>query len=108
MICYRNDAGNAYKEASSAVMKIAPNNFMPKAVKKAGEALNWIVLNSHEKMLRNKHGNEVKQCELYQLEKKVADLINEGFISNYEYLLKYLRIQYQKRNCLQVFNNVLC
>lgn len=103
MIRCRNDAGDAYKELSSAVMTIVPNDFMPKAMKKVGEALNWIVFNSHEKMLRNKHGDEVKQRELYQLEKKVADLINEGFLSNYETLLKYLRVQYQKRNCPQVF-----
>lgn len=108
MIRYRNDAGDAYKELSSAVMTIVPNDFMPKAMKKVGEALNWIVFNSHEKMLRNKHGDEVKQRELYQLEKKVADLISEGFISDYETLLKYLRVQYQKRNCPQVFESVVC
>lgn len=108
MIRCRNDAGDAYKELSSAVMTIVPNDFMPKAMKKVGEALNWIVFNSHEKMLRNKHGDEVKQRELYQLEKKVADLISEGFISDYETLLKYLRVQYQKRNCPQVFESVVC
>lgn len=51
MIRCRNDAGDAYKELSSAVMTIVPNDFMPKAMKKVGEALNWIVFNSHEKML---------------------------------------------------------
>lgn len=104
MIRYRNDAGDAYKELSSAIMKIVPKDFMPKAMQKVGEALNWIVFNNHEKMLRNKHGNESKQRELYQLEKKVADLINEGFISSYENLLIYLRNQYQKRNYPRVFD----
>ena len=82
MIRYRDDARDAYK----------------------GEALNWVIFNSHEKLLRNKHGNELKQRELYQLEKKVADLINEGFISSYENLLIYLRNQYQKRNYSRVFD----
>ncbi|CUQ23022.1 KilA-N domain [Bacteroides thetaiotaomicron] len=104
MIRYRNDAGDAYKELSAAVMKIVPKDFMPKAMQKVGEALNWIVFNNHEKMLRNKHGDEAKQRELYQLEKKVADLINEGFISSYDNLLIYLRNQYQKRNYPRVFD----
>lgn len=94
MIRYRNDAGDAYKELSSAVMKIVPKDFMPKAMQKVGEALNWVVFNNHEKMLRNKHGEEQKQRELWQLEKKVADLVNEGFLTDYESLIGYLRLQY--------------
>lgn len=103
MIRYRNDAGDAYKELSSAVMKIVPKDFMPIAMQKIGEALNWIVFNSHEKMLRNKHGDENKQRELWQLEKKIADLINEGFIKSFDNLISYLRSQYQKRNNPVVF-----
>lgn len=49
MIRYRNDAGDAYKELSSAVMKIVPKDFMPKAMQKVGEALNWVIFNNHEK-----------------------------------------------------------
>ena len=104
LIRYRNDAGDAYKELSSAVMKIVPKDFMPKAMQKVGAALNWVIFNNHEKMLRNKHGDEIKQRELWQLEKKVADLINEGFITNFDNLISYLRNQYQKRNYPQVFN----
>lgn len=103
MIRYRNDAGDAYKELSSAIMKIVPKDFMPKAMQKVGEALNWVIFNSHEKMLRNKHGEEQKQRELWQLEKKIADLVNEGFLSDYESLIGYLRLQYQKRNYPKVF-----
>ena len=103
MIRYRNDAGDAYKELSSAVMKIVPKDFMPKAMQKVGEALNWVVFNNHEKMLRNKHGDEMKQRELWQLEKKISDLINEGFITNFDNLLNYLRNQYQKRNYPSIF-----
>lgn len=105
MIRYRNDAGDAYRELSSAIMKIVPKDFMPKAMQKVGEALNWVIFNSHEKMLRNKHGEEQKQRELWQLEKKIADLVNEGFLTDYESLIGYLRIQYQKRNYPKVFAN---
>lgn len=103
MIHYRNEAGNAYIELGSAVQKIVPKDFMPKAMKKVGEALNWVIFNRHEKMLRNKQGDESKQRELWQLEKKVADLINEGFITNFDNLIAYLRKQYSKRNYPAVF-----
>lgn len=103
MIHYRNEAGNAYIELGSAVQKIVPKDFMPKAMKKVGEALNWVIFNNHEKMLRNKQGDESKQRELWQLEKKVADLINEGFITNFDNLIAYLRKQYSKRNYPAVF-----
>lgn len=104
MIRYRNDAGDAYKELSSAVMKIVPKDFMSKAMRKIAEALNWIVFNNHERMMRNKQGEESKQRELFQLEKKVSDLINEGFITSYEDLLLYLRKLYIKKNSPSVFN----
>ena len=103
MIQYRNDAGDAYRELSAAVMKIVPRDYMPKAMRKIGEALNWIIFNQHEKMLRNKHGNEEAQRELFQLEKKVADLINEGFIQSFDSLIVYLRNQWNRRNKPAVF-----
>lgn len=103
MIRYRNEAGDAYRELSSAIMKIVPKDFMPKAMQKIGEALNWVVFNQHEKMLRNKFGDEKKQRELCHLENKVADLINEGFITDFDKLIIYLRRQYAKRNYPQVF-----
>ena len=94
MIRYRNDAGDAYKQLSSAVMKIVPRDFMPTAMKKIAEALNWVIFNEHESGIRNKHGEESKQRELFHLESKVTDLINEGFITSYDQLLKYLRKQW--------------
>lgn len=103
MIRYRNEAGDAYLELGSAVQKIVPKDFMPRAMRKIGEALNWIVFNRHEKLMRNKQGEEAKLRELWQLEKKVADLINEGFITNFDCLINYLRNQYAKRNYPAVF-----
>ena len=103
MIKYRNDAGDAYRDLSSAIGKIVPADFMPKAMQKVAEALNWIVFGCHEKMARNKYGDENKQRELYQLEKKVADLINDGFIKNYDSLINYLRKKYQENQYPKVF-----
>ena len=76
---------------------------IPKAMQKVGEALNWIVFNNHEKMLRNKAGDESVMRELFELERKVADLINEGFIKDYDGLIAYLRKKYIEKNNPKVF-----
>lgn len=74
MIKYRNDAGDAYRTLSTSVAKIVSKSFIPVAMQKVGEALNWIIFNSHEKMIRNKNGDEIKQRELYELEKRYQNL----------------------------------
>jgi len=98
MIKYRNEAGDAYRELGCAVSKIVSKDFMPRAMSKIGEALNWIIFNGHEKLLRNKNGEEKSLRDLWQLERKIADLINEGFITTYDSLIGYLRNQYQTRH----------
>lgn len=98
MIKYRNEAGDAYRELGCAVSKIVSKDFMPRAMSKIGEAINWIIFNGHEKLLRNKNGEEKSLRDLWQLERKIADLINEGFITTYDSLIGYLRNQYQIRN----------
>jgi hypothetical protein len=103
MIKYRHEAGDEYKVLSAAISKIVPADFMQSAMKKMGEMLNWIVFNKHELGIRNQFGNEEKQRELYQLEKKVADLINEGFVTDYKQIENYLRELYRKKNCPKVF-----
>lgn len=103
MIMYRNNAGDAYRDLSSAISTIVPKDFMPKAMQKVGEALNWVIFNAHEKMMRNKVGEENKMRELFELERKVAELINEGFIKTYEQLLSYLRKKYTEKNYPKVF-----
>lgn len=102
LIKYRNDAGNAYRELGAAVQTIVPKDFMTKAMSKVGEALNWIVFGSHEKMLRNKSDEDTMR-ELFELERKVADLINEGFIKDYPSLIEYLRKRYIDKNSPKVF-----
>ena len=103
LIKYRNEAGDAYRELGAAIQSIVPKDFMPKAMMKVGEALNWIVFNNHEKMLRNKNGDESSMQELFTLERKVAHLINEGFIKDYDGLIAYLRKKYIEKNNPKVF-----
>lgn len=90
MLEYRNDAGDAYLAVTSAVAKIAPPGLERAAFGRIGKAINWCVFNSHEPMLRNKQGEEIKMQDLWQFERKIADLINEGFIKSYDDLISYL------------------
>jgi hypothetical protein len=103
MIKYRHEAGDEYKSLGYAIRKIVPSDSMQKAMKKTGEALNWIVFNSHEQGLRNKFGDEQKLRELSALERKVADLINEGFITDFRQMVNYLRKLYHEKNSPQIF-----
>lgn len=104
MIKYRNEAGDAYNKLGSAVSKIVRKDFMPQAMQKVGEALNWIVFNEHERNIRNQYGEEKKQRELYGLERKVADLINEGFIKSYDQMITYLKNVYRHKYLPAVFS----
>lgn len=90
MIKYRNDAGDAYKALSTAISGLVSRDFMPAAMSKVAEALNWIVFNEHHNGARNTHGEENKQRELFLLENKITDLINEGFITSFKQLEGYL------------------
>ena len=97
MIKYRNEAGDAYRELGSSVQKIVPRNSMKKDMKKIGEALNWVIFNNHTQGMRNKVGEEKKQRELYDLEDRIAMLIGDGFIHNYNELIAYMRKLWQRK-----------
>lgn len=103
MIAYRNEAGDAYRELSAAVAKIVTPNFMASAMRQTAEAINWCVFNQHETAIRNKHGEEVKMRQLFELERKVASLIEEGFITKFDDMMEYLRNQWRKANVPKVF-----
>lgn len=96
MIRYRNDAGDACRELSSAIMKIVPKTLCLKPCRR-WVTLNWVIFSRYEKMLRNKHGGEKNSVNCgSSAKKKVADLVNEGFLTDYESLIRYHEIQYQK------------
>lgn len=103
MIAYRNEAGDAYRELSVAVAKIVAPNFMASAMRQTAEAINWCVFNQHETAIRNKHGEEGKMRQLFELERKVASLIEEGFITKFDDMMEYLRNQWRKVNVPRVF-----
>lgn len=103
MIAYRNEAGDAYRELSVAVAKIVAPNFMASAMRQTAEAINWCVFNQHETAIRNKHGEEGKMRQLFELERKVASLIDDGFITKFDDMMEYLRNQWRKVNVPRVF-----
>ena len=104
MIKYRNLAGDSYKELCSAVSKLVPKDFVVTAIRKVAEALNYIVFGDHKNGIRNDFGEEQKQQELWELQRKVTSLINEGFISTFESLVDYLRTSYKNKHLPKVFN----
>ena len=105
MLKYRNDAGDAYKELSAAINSVVPNTFMPQAMRKVGEALNYVVFNEHEQMLRNKKGSEESMRELFELERRLAENINDGLIKTFDEAISFLRRRYSNKYYPKVFNN---
>ena len=105
MLKYRNDAGDAYKELSSAIKSIVSNTFMPQAMRKIGEALNYVVFNEHEPMLRNKKGSEESMRELFELERRLAENINDGLIKNFDQAIVFLRKRYSNKYYPKVFKS---
>lgn len=96
MIEYRNEAGNAYKMLAVSVAKIVEKDFMRTAMSKIAEGMNYCVFGSHEKMIRNQFGDEGRMRELFHFERKVAELIAEGFLNTYEGVMDYLRKMWMK------------
>ena len=105
LIKYRNEAGDAYKEMSSAVAKIVPSAFLPTSIQKVAQALNFIVYNQHESEIRNKQAEESKVRELSELEKDVAKLINGNFIKSFDHLILYLRKRWSEKHIRKVLNS---
>lgn len=97
MLKYRNDAGDAYKELGAAISKIVSKKFMHAAMCKIAKAINYVVFNEHEHEMRNKHGEESKQYELFSMERQVAMLINDGFLHSYDQVIEYLRKKYSEK-----------
>lgn len=96
MLFYRNEAGEAYKRLASAISKIVKPEHMKDAMRQTAEGLNWCIFNNHKSALRNEHGTEENQRKLFELERLVATLIEDGFIKTHEDMMEYLRKQWRK------------
>lgn len=98
LIQYRNDAGDSYKEMTSAICKIVPKGEQAKAIKDIAIANNHIIYGTHEKEIRNKQAEESKIKQLDELQTDIVKLITDGFISNYDSLLNYLRRKWTQKH----------
>lgn len=97
MLTYRNEAGDAYKQLSSAMSKICTPHQMKRYMPILGKGINYIVAGHHGHQLRNEYGTEEKQKEYFELEKQVAMLVNEGFLRTPEDVANYLRLKFQNK-----------
>lgn len=90
LIEYRNEAGNSYRELSSAICKLVGKDDIAKAMAYVAKALNYVIYNNHEKKLRNKQADELSLKDLCELQKDITKLINFGFINTYDQLRNFL------------------
>ena len=97
LVKYRNEAGDAYREMSSAIAKIVNKSFMQTAMKDVAKALNYIVYNDHQSSMRNKQADELKLRELFEIEKDISKLIHFGFITSFEQLKLHLRERWAEK-----------
>lgn len=97
MIKYRNEAGDAYKYLSAAVSTLVQQPFMAGAMTQISKGVNYCVFGDHKKMIRNERGDEAAQRALFEFERKVADLINEGFITSFDGVMEYLRESWRRK-----------
>lgn len=105
MIKFRKDAGDAYKDLSAAVSTLVSKEFMPVAISRVSKGINCIVFGKHQPAIRNEKGEESLQLELFELERKLADLINDGFIKSYDSLINYMLKKYNDKYTPSIFKN---
>ena len=103
MIKYRNEAGDAYKELSAAIYTIVDKSQMPSRMAEVSKGINYVVFGEHRNMIRNDKGTEQDQRKLYEMERKVASLINDGFLKDHGQVMNYLRKKFQERTTPAVF-----
>ena len=103
MIKYRNEAGDAYKELSAAIYNIVDKSQMPAMMAQISKGINYVVFGEHRNMIRNDKGTEQDQRKLYEMERKVAALINDGFLTDHGQVMNYLRKKYQERTTPAIF-----
>lgn len=98
MIKFRKEAGDESLRLATAVGTIVSKQFMPAAMSQIHKGINCVVFGEHEKMMRNKVGEEDKQFDLLSLERKLTELINDGFIRDYDSIMNYLRKKWREKN----------
>ena len=91
LIKQRNDAGDNYISLSTSGMKLKGYNF-----REVATAMQWIVFNKVGKNLRQSATQEELK-EMSELEKQLAYLIDNDYITSYNQLLSDMRKMYNKK-----------
>ena len=102
LIKFRNEAGDAYKELASAIVKITPKKEVPTAMTKIAQALNFVCTNHHEREMRNQM-DEPTMKEMVRLEQEIALLINVGHLTTIDNTINYLRNKWNTKYRPQLF-----
>lgn len=97
LIEYRNEAGDSYRIMTSALSKIVDRSILTTAIRDIAKAINYIVFNNHEPLLRNKQADEGCMRELCELQKDIAKLVDFGFIKTIESLKVHLRERWSNK-----------
>lgn len=97
LLDFRNKAGDNYKELTSSLQWLPDANY-PKAAK----VLNAVIFGGHEKERRNK-ATEKQLNDLNFLQRKIAEMINDGYIKNFQEFLQVMRLEWKKRHVKKVF-----
>jgi hypothetical protein len=97
LIKYRHDAGDNYILLTKAIAKIVSKPFLHVAIQNIARAINHIVFNTHYSGIRNAEASEETLRNLSNLEFKLSELINEGFITDYDQTISYLRKQWNNK-----------
>lgn len=91
LITNRIEAGDKYNELCRAAAKFKNVDYA-----KIGRALNFVVFNQHEKMLRNTATqNELKEID--DIQKSLAFAINMGYIKSFDALISEMRKLWDKK-----------
>jgi hypothetical protein len=98
LIKNRHDAGDNYKLLTIAVSKIVTKPFLPMAIQNIAKAINYVVFNKHESGIRNTQASEESLKQLSSLELKLSELINDGFIKDYDQTMNFLRKQWNNNH----------
>lgn len=97
LIEYRNEAGDSYRTMTSALSKIVDRPLLVDSIRDIARAINYVIFNNHEPLLRNKQADEGCMRELCELQKDIAKLVDFGFIKTIESLKVHLRERWSNK-----------
>lgn len=103
LIRYRNNAGDSYRNLSSAVQGITPKRNVSTAMRHIAQGMNYVVFGKHQRDIRNSVADESMMKELYSLEEYITKAIKDGFLKSYEDVIQYLRREWHRKQTPEIF-----